>query len=237
MAVGFVVAVVSGGYLLLTWGHGRGLSRMRGRVTIKDDSASVLWRWRAENDPGYNRLLRRFYLESKEEAGRPLSDDETNQLAKLDEQPLVHPATRIAGIAAAIACLLAYVRLTFLRFPLHPLGYALATTQLMHYFWFSIFLAWMVRLVGLRLGGVRAIKNHLRPYMIGLILGSVAAVLLGRRRDLQSRPRAHRAGLRDLVGGGRTARAPTANQSDTCRVPWLAERSEATTFQPRTTTP
>ena len=81
-------------------------------------------------------------------------------------------------MGAGITCLLAYIRLTFLRFPLHPLGYALATTQLLSYFWFSIFLAWLIRLVGLRLGGVRMIRNQLQPYMIGLILGSVAAVLL-----------------------------------------------------------
>ena len=45
-------------------------------------------------------------------------------------------------------------------------------------FWFRIFLGWLIRLAGLRLGGVRAIRNRLQPYMIGLILGSVVAVLL-----------------------------------------------------------
>ncbi len=178
MVVGFVVAVVAGGYLLLNWGYARGLSTMRGSITINDDYASVLWRWRAENDPGYNSLLRRFDLQGMAETGIELSADEQKQLAKLSEKPLVHPTSWIAAAGAGITCLLAYVRLTFLRFPLHPLGYALATTQLMGYFWFSIFLAWLIRLAGLRLGGVRMIRNHLQPYMIGLILGSVAAVLL-----------------------------------------------------------
>ena len=178
MAIGFVVAIASGGYLLLNWGYARGLSTMRGRVTMEDDYASVLWQWRAEKDPNYNRLLARFMLESKDKAGQELNDDEAKQLSKLKELPRVHPSVSIAGIGAAITCLLAYLRLTFLRFPLHPLGYALATTQLMHYFWFSIFLGWVIRLAGLRLGGVRAIRNRFQPYMIGLILGSVVAVLL-----------------------------------------------------------
>ena len=145
---------------------------------MDDDYASVLWQWRAENDPNYNRLLARFVLEAKDQAGQQLNEDEAKQLSKWKELPRVHPSVRIAGVGAAITCLLAYLRLTFLRFPLHPLGYALATTQLMHYFWFSIFLGWLIRLAGLRLGGVRAIRNRLQPYMIGLILGSVVAVLL-----------------------------------------------------------
>ena len=65
-----------------------------------------------------------------------------------------------------------------MRFPFHPLGYAMATTQLMSYFWFSILIAWLIKLVGLRLGGVRMIRNQLQPYMIGLIVGSVGAVLI-----------------------------------------------------------
>ena len=177
-AVGFVVAVLAGGYVLLNWGYARGLSTMRGTVSERDDFSSLIWRWRAENNSGYNPRLRRFELRAADAAGHPLDADQRRQLAELEALPSVGPSVRVAGYSAAFTCLLAWVRLTFLRFPLHPLGYALATTPLLAQLWFSILLAWLIRLAGVRLGGVRLLRSRMQPYMIGLILGSVGAVLV-----------------------------------------------------------
>ena len=49
---------------------------------------------------------------------------------------------------------------------------------LMGCFWFGILIAWLVRPVGLGLGGGRPIRNRLRLCMIGRIAGSVGAVLI-----------------------------------------------------------
>ena len=178
MVVGFLVAVTAGGYTLLNWGYARGLSTMRGQLNEQDTFGSVLWRWRAENSSGYNPLLRRFEFEAKVAEGRELTEDEAGSLAKLKDMPQVHPLTAVVPISAGITCGLSAARLTLLRFPFHPLGYVLATTPLMSYAWGSILIAWLVRFVGLHLGGVRAIRNLLQPYMLGLILGSVLALLV-----------------------------------------------------------
>ena len=177
MVVGFVVAVFAGGYTLLNWGYARGLSTMRGSITERDDWSSILVRWRVENSTS-GPLLRRFQYRARLAAGGELTADEAKTLAELEQLPKIPPSVRIVGYSAGLTCLLAVARLTFLSFPFHPLGYVLATTPLMAYAWGSILVAWLIRLVGLRIGGVRTIRNHLQPYMLGLILGSVLALLV-----------------------------------------------------------
>lgn len=81
----------------------------------------------------------------------------------------------IPGLAAAfvgmgIAIGFAVLRQHFAAWPLHPLGYALATTTSMEYMWFPFFLAWLAKLITLRYGGIRAYRAAL-PFFLGLILG------------------------------------------------------------------
>ena len=146
------------------------------RGTLKDEG--VLWRLKMENFTVRQAIDRRAELTGLKEAGQTLPPTDAEELEKLEALPSVKPAAKIVGIGTGITCALAAARLMLMRFPFHPLGYAVATTPLMAYFWFSIMVAWLVRLVGLRLGGVRMIRNQLQPYMIGLIVGSVGAVLV-----------------------------------------------------------
>ena len=182
MVIGFVVAVVSSGYVILNWGYAQGLFTMRGTITTAqgwEGWHSDWWQqWRAHNLSDYNLLMDRHELRAKVAAGLTLSDGDEKKLAEHEKMPVVRPASWIAAGSAAITIGLAVVRLKVLSFPFHPLGFALATTQLMKTFWFSIFLAWFIRLVTLRLGGVRIIRSHLQPFMVGVILGSVVAVLI-----------------------------------------------------------
>ena len=174
LVIGFVVAVGSGGYVLLDWGYARGLSTMRG--TLKDET--VLWKWKMENFTVRQAVDRHKELSAQVDAGTKLAETDRQELVKLEALPTVRPAAKIVGVGALITCGLAAARLMLMRFPFHPLGYAVASTPLMSYFWASIFLAWLIRFTGLRLGGVRMIRNQLQPYMIGLIIGSVTAVLV-----------------------------------------------------------
>lgn len=186
MVIGFVVAVPSGGYMLLNWGYARGLTSMRG--SLQDEvgwagvagtytGEGVLWRWRLEQHIGRDVPHKKEQFADRLEAGETLTPEEVKTHEKLTGTG-INPASGIAVFGTVFTCVLAAVRWTFLKFPLHPLGYALATTQLMAYFWFSIFLAWLARLVGLRLGGVRFLRQRMQPYMIGLIIGSVLALLV-----------------------------------------------------------
>jgi hypothetical protein len=75
-----------------------------------------------------------------------------------------------AGVGAALAVGLSVLRQSLPWWPLHPLGYALATTPSMDYMWFPFFLAWLAKAVTLRYGGIGAYRAAL-PFFLGLILG------------------------------------------------------------------
>jgi hypothetical protein len=80
-----------------------------------------------------------------------------------------------AGMTAAVVGLLitaalGYLRQRFTGWPIHPLGYAIATTQSMDYMWFPFFVAWLIKSIVLRYGGVKMYRRTL-PLFLGLILG------------------------------------------------------------------
>ncbi len=54
--------------------------------------------------------------------------------------------------------------------PLHPLGYALMGVGAMDYYWFSFFVAWLIKALVLKYGGAQLYRRSL-PLFLGLILG------------------------------------------------------------------
>jgi uncharacterized protein DUF6785/uncharacterized protein DUF6784 len=58
----------------------------------------------------------------------------------------------------------------FVWWPFHPMGYALALSFAMDYFWFAFMLSWLVKLVLVRWGGMRT-HTQAAPFFLGLILG------------------------------------------------------------------
>jgi len=74
-----------------------------------------------------------------------------------------------SGMGALIAGVLVLLRTRFLRFPLHPLGYAMAAAY-SGQIWGGFFAIWLVKGAILRFGGVRTYKR-LTPASIGLALG------------------------------------------------------------------
>ncbi|MDQ3813398.1 MAG: hypothetical protein M3347_05550, partial [Armatimonadota bacterium] len=81
-------------------------------------------------------------------------------------------ATAYGGFALGIIATtwMVWMRANFLWFPLHPLGYALAPTWSMVVFWFPFFVAWVIKSLVLRFGGVDTYRR-LSPFMLGMILG------------------------------------------------------------------
>ena len=74
------------------------------------------------------------------------------------------------GIGAGIMALLMLARQRLLWWPLHPLGYPIGAIWAMNQIWFSIFLAWLIKLVVLTYGGPRLYRAT-RPFFLGLIVG------------------------------------------------------------------
>ena len=74
------------------------------------------------------------------------------------------------GIGAGVMALLMLARQRLLWWPLHPLGYPIGVIWAMNQIWFSIFLAWLIKVVVLTYGGAKLYRRT-RPFFLGLIAG------------------------------------------------------------------
>jgi hypothetical protein len=81
------------------------------------------------------------------------------------------------SVGAGIVLLLTLARMRFLWFPLHPLGFIVSSGFPITKLWFSFFIGWAVKTLLLKFGG-QSSANSVRPFMIGLILGNAAAMVL-----------------------------------------------------------
>jgi hypothetical protein len=78
------------------------------------------------------------------------------------------PATMamVVGLLTTLGLLI----LRFFGFPLHPLGYAIASSWSIHLLWVPMVIAWVLKGITMRYGGLRAYRQFL-PFFLGLILG------------------------------------------------------------------
>lgn len=102
-----------------------------------------------------------------------------------------------ALIGAGILGLLMYLRRTFLKFPIHPIGYMVLLLSLYYQFvspyakgdneaslvWGGVFVAWVIKKLVVKYGGMNAYKSA-KPFFISLVVGSVVAVFAWNMLDL-----------------------------------------------------
>lgn len=62
----------------------------------------------------------------------------------------------------------------FFWWPFHPAGYALANSYALEYWWTTIFIGWLTKLLIVRYGGMKGFRKAL-PFFLGLILGDYIA--------------------------------------------------------------
>jgi len=80
------------------------------------------------------------------------------------------------GIGAGMMSLLTFLKYRFVWWPLHPIGFALAGTGTsVRYTVFSVFLAWFIKFIILRIGGA-ALYRRYRPFFLGVLVGYTAGV-------------------------------------------------------------
>jgi len=78
------------------------------------------------------------------------------------------------GIGAAFMSLLMMCRYRFPWWPIHPAGLAVGLTHPTFHVWFSIFVAWLIKVIVLKLGGI-SLYRRTRPLFLGMILGAFTA--------------------------------------------------------------
>jgi hypothetical protein len=98
------------------------------------------------------------------------------------------PALQAAAAGMLVVAVLTALRLRFLWWPLHPIGYAAANTWTMAWLWFPCLLMWVLKGLILRYGGLRLYRRWL-PFFLGLILGDYLAgalwAILGAALDIK----------------------------------------------------
>jgi len=66
--------------------------------------------------------------------------------------------------------LLMFMRAKFLWWPFHPIGFAIGPIWIMDQIWFTVFLAWLIKFIIVRYGGLKLFQRF-RPFFLALILG------------------------------------------------------------------
>ncbi|HSV73377.1 MAG TPA: DUF6785 family protein [Chthonomonadales bacterium] len=86
-----------------------------------------------------------------------------------DSRPNVPAVWSMAGGAATCLALMV-VRMRTVGFPFHPIGFAVASGWSIHLVWLPLMIAWAVKILVMRYGGL-ALYRRLLPFFLGLILG------------------------------------------------------------------
>jgi hypothetical protein len=85
-----------------------------------------------------------------------------------------YPELGFIGIGLFFSLIMMFLRVRFLWWPLHPVGYALSTSGwIINFIWFSFLVSWIIKLVILKYGKLKAYRSAV-PFFIGLILGEYA---------------------------------------------------------------
>ncbi|MEN6372579.1 MAG: DUF6785 family protein [Armatimonadota bacterium] len=92
----------------------------------------------------------------------------TSWMQKQTPPETVRMAYMVVG--GVIVFALRAVRGSFIWWPFHPAGYALAVSYAMDYFWFAFFVGWAIKSLIVKFGGMK-LHNTLLPLFLGLILG------------------------------------------------------------------
>ncbi|MBM3215803.1 hypothetical protein FJZ36_12900 [Candidatus Poribacteria bacterium] len=100
--------------------------------------------------------------------GRDLYGQLERWLAFPTETDALAAAAMVVGFAASAGMMLA--RSTFLGWPLHPLGYAMANSWGMYNLWCPLFVAWLCKFVILKHSGLKAYRRAI-PFFLGMALG------------------------------------------------------------------
>lgn len=88
-------------------------------------------------------------------------------------------ALRLAlfGVGIVSMALLTFLKYRFSWWPLHPIGFVMDAGTYVRYTVFSVFIAWAIKFVILRVGGASLYRRY-RPFFLGVLVGYTAGVAL-----------------------------------------------------------
>lgn len=157
LILGLLGGVLIGGYVMLVWAYGVG-----------GDNIMYMKEWAIHQD---------WYLWSLRSA---VAEVDSVVAAAGAEASVQYPTGPLIAVGAGtvITMFLTFLRIRFVGFWLHPLGYVLANTYFAHGLWGTLLTAWIVKWAGLRIGGPRLIRRYLTPLFAGVFCGAVVGMAL-----------------------------------------------------------
>ncbi|MCG3147201.1 MAG: hypothetical protein PCFJNLEI_00639 [Verrucomicrobiae bacterium] len=161
LTLGLLGGLLIGGFVMLGWAYGFGASSFKQMWPYEQN-----WYF-GEFRAGAQNADRAF-------AGGTLAVPPEAQALNF----LQNPNAKGLGLGILITLVLATLRANFMWFPLHPIGYVLASSHFMRGAWFVLFLAWLLRVVLLRLGGAQSIRRGLVPFCVGMFLACIASIVI-----------------------------------------------------------
>lgn len=161
LLLGVVGGVVFGMVAIMVWTYGKGA-----------DNLKYTWPF-SQYHNYYN-----YFLPMYSAADASYKQGTLHQIPETRPFDLVHNMNaKTIAIGAGVTGLLAYLRSAFVWFPFHPLGYLVATTPFGQVMWFTCFVAWLSRLVVLRIGGAHTVRTGLVPFAIGMFLACIVSII------------------------------------------------------------
>ena len=119
--------------------------------TIYKYGANILNRWRVRSMPTIPFVQLRSWL--------------------IDPPEVDWVGLQFVALGAAFTAFLSFMRLRFIWWPFHPIGYAAAFTgRTIHWVWFPMLLGCLFKYLALKQGGARGYRRF-QPFFLGLILG------------------------------------------------------------------
>jgi hypothetical protein len=158
MLVGLLGGIFIGGYVVMVWCFGKG-----------GDTIQYMKAWAMGQDWYFRTLI------------QSMADLDAAQ-AQAEATGAEDKASKIlgpwigVGTGAGLTWLLTFLRGRFVGFWVHPLAYVLANTFFIYMVWGSIHVAWLVKWLGLKIGGPRLIRDQMTPLFAGVFVGAVAGM-------------------------------------------------------------
>ncbi len=155
LIVGVLGGVLIGGYVMLVWAYGVG-----------GENIPYMRDWAIRQD-WYFSSLRNAVAEAN---ARQLAASLQCSVPSAEGQ--AGPLTAVCA-GATLTGLITALRMKFVNFWLHPIGYVVANSYFAPMCWGSLFAAWLIKMISLRLGGPKFIREQMTPFFAGVTCGCV----------------------------------------------------------------
>lgn len=135
---------------------------------------------------GYDEGAFNFNVSEIPRSARNYFKNAANAVKQSDQPPFYvdNPENLVFfGIGGLAMVGLIFMRHRFVWWPLHPVGLALSGVPLIRASSFTLFIAWLIKLVMLKVGGP-SVYHKSRPFFIGLLVGYVLGVALSLMLDV-----------------------------------------------------